>query len=66
MQAKLGAVHNEGIAVDHWCQREAEFGVELELGPVARTGATGPLRSIYLHDPEGNLMEISNLLGAEG
>lgn len=34
-------------------------GIEIEEGPVARTGATGPLRSIYLRDPDGNLIELS-------
>lgn len=35
-------------------------GIEVEEGPVARTGARGPLRSIYLRDPDGNLVEIAN------
>jgi len=28
-------------------------------GPVAKTGATGPIRSIYFRDPDGNLIEVS-------
>ena len=35
-------------------------GGTVELGPVPRTGATGPLLSIYLRDPDGNLVEIAN------
>ncbi|WP_420393636.1 VOC family protein [Acuticoccus sp.] len=34
-------------------------GVAVELGPVERTGATGPIRSVYLRDPDGNLLELS-------
>ncbi len=34
-------------------------GVEVIEGPVMRTGATGPIRSIYLRDPDLNLIEIS-------
>ncbi|PSR15780.1 VOC family virulence protein [filamentous cyanobacterium CCP3] len=35
------------------------LGVPIEAGPVPRTGATGPLVSIYLRDPDGNLLELS-------
>jgi len=38
---------------------EAE-GIEIELGPVPKTGAQGPLTSIYFRDPDGNLVEVSN------
>lgn len=34
--------------------------VAIEVGPVARTGAAGPLRSLYFRDPDGNLVEVSN------
>ena len=37
-----------------------QLGVEIIEGPVVRTGATGPLRSIYIRDPDGNLIELSN------
>jgi catechol 2,3-dioxygenase-like lactoylglutathione lyase family enzyme len=36
------------------------LGIPIEEGPVARTGAVGPLRSVYVRDPDGNLVEISN------
>ena len=36
-----------------------ELGVEIELGPVEREGAVGPLRSVYVRDPDGNLVELS-------
>jgi catechol 2,3-dioxygenase-like lactoylglutathione lyase family enzyme len=35
-------------------------GVVIEQGPVRRTGASGPLSSIYLRDPDGNLIELAN------
>lgn len=28
-------------------------------GPVPRTGAMGPMTSVYLRDPDGNLLEIA-------
>jgi catechol 2,3-dioxygenase-like lactoylglutathione lyase family enzyme len=39
--------------------RLRENGVAIEKGPVERTGAMGTIRSVYLRDPDGNLLEIS-------
>jgi len=41
----------------------AKLGIPIEEGPVDRTGAVGPIRSVYIRDPDGNLVEISNLIG---
>ena len=38
----------------------AACGVPVLEGPVSRTGATGVIRSVYLRDPDLNLVEISN------
>jgi len=38
----------------------AAEGVAVEEGPVPRTGATGPIRSVYVRDPDGNLIEIAD------
>ena len=34
-------------------------GVDILEGPVPRTGAMGPIESVYLRDPDGNLIEIA-------
>lgn len=46
--------------VDAFKVRLEAAGVTVESGPVPRTGAEGPIRSIYLRDPDGNLVEVSN------
>lgn len=38
----------------------AECGVAVEEGPVLRTGALGPITSVYFRDPDGNLLEVSS------
>jgi len=35
--------------------------IPVELGPVARTGATSALESVYVRDPDGNLVELSRI-----
>lgn len=37
-------------------------GVVVLEGPVRRTGATGPIESVYFHDPDGNLIEVSSYI----
>ena len=37
-----------------------DCGVTVELGPVAKQGALGPIRSVYCRDPDGNLIEIAS------
>jgi len=42
-------------------------GVPVVEGPVTRTGARGPIMSIYFRDPDGNLIEVSSYVtGARG
>lgn len=33
--------------------------IPVELGPVMRTGALGPIWSVYFRDPDGNLLEVA-------
>ena len=48
--------------LEAWLSHLSNRGVGVEQGPVPRTGAKGPIRSIYVRDPDGNLIEISNLV----
>ncbi len=46
------------IPLDRVLEHVRTHGVQVEEGPVARTGATGPITSIYFRDPDGNLIEV--------
>ena len=41
-------------------KRLRSLSIRIIEGPVQRTGACGPLTSIYFRDPDGNLIEVSN------
>jgi catechol 2,3-dioxygenase-like lactoylglutathione lyase family enzyme len=38
-------------------------GVAVEVGPVAKAGALGPIMSVYCRDPDGNLIEVASYSG---
>lgn len=40
---------------------EAE-GIAVVEGPVAKSGARGPIMSVYFNDPDGNLIEVSRMI----
>lgn len=49
-----------------WIGRLRECGVAILEGPAKRSGALGPIESLYLRDPDGNLLEISRQLPGGG
>lgn len=50
------------VPLDQVIARLQALGVPIIEGPVMRTGATSQLRSVYLRDPDLNLIEISELV----
>ena|SRR5579883_3393629 len=50
------------IPLDEVIETLRAHGVEILAGPVKKTGAQGPLNSVYFRDPDQNLIEVSNQL----
>ena len=48
------------INVNDWIKIFDNFDIKIEDGPVKKTGANGPIRSIYIRDPDKNLIEIKS------
>ncbi|UUC96256.1 VOC family protein [Comamonas sp. C11] len=49
------------VPLDEVIKRLEQLSIPIAEGPVMRTGATSRIRSIYLRDPDLNLIEISEL-----
>ena len=46
--------------IQDWIERVELYKIPIESGPVEKTEATGPIMSVYIRDPDENLIEISN------
>ncbi|WP_169544887.1 VOC family protein [Sneathiella aquimaris] len=45
--------------LENLSERLKRFNIAVLEGPVPRTGATGPITSLYVRDPDQNLVELS-------
>ena len=48
--------------IDDIASHLKDCGVEIREGPSMRSGATGPIMSVYFHDPDNNPIEVSSQL----
>ncbi len=47
------------VSLERVIETLGKHNIPLVEGPVMKTGATGPIRSVYVRDPDLNLVEIS-------
>ena len=47
------------VSADDVVDHLRNCGVTVELGPISKAGALGPITSVYCRDPDGNLIEIA-------
>lgn len=45
--------------LSEWVDHFANLSVQILIGPIDRTGAAGPITSLYIRDPDYNLIEVS-------
>ena len=50
------------VSLEYVKKHLESMGVNVIEGPVKRTGACGVINSVYIKDPDGNLIELSNEL----
>jgi len=46
--------------VDDVLEHLAKHEIAVEHGPAEKSGALGPIESVYFRDPDGNLIEVSH------
>jgi hypothetical protein len=49
--------------MDHVLAHIDAHGIAVQEGPVPPTGALGPITSVYIRNPDGNLIEITTYVG---
>jgi catechol 2,3-dioxygenase-like lactoylglutathione lyase family enzyme len=47
------------VPLDEFIEHLKANQIPIDVGPVPRRGALGPIRSVYLRDPDGNLVEVA-------
>ncbi|MCG3811057.1 VOC family protein [Photobacterium damselae] len=50
------------VDIAEFCAHCSSLNIPILQGPIQRTGAMGSITSVYIRDPDGNLLELSNYL----